>query len=502
MEKKQRKSGVLLPVFSLPSKYGIGCFSAEAYEFVDRLKEAGQSYWQILPMGPTGYGDSPYQSFSTFAGNPYFIDPDGLIKEGYLTKEECALYDFGDDAGYVDYEKMYKSRFAMLRRAFDASDIMGDNPHKADFLSFVEKNADWLEDYALYMAIKTGFGNVCWAEWDEDIRLRTPAAMAAYREKYAEEIRFYQFQQYCFYEQWHRLKDYANQRGIKIIGDIPIYVAFDSSDAWADPRLFQFDEECMPIAVAGCPPDAFSATGQLWGNPLYRWEYHRRTEYAWWMKRLEACFAMYDVVRIDHFRGFDEYYAIPYGQPTAENGTWEKGPGYDIFRVMKERLGDKEVIAEDLGFLTPTVLELVRQCGYPGMKILQFAFDSREESDYLPHHYTNNAVVYTGTHDNDTAAGWYETLSGGDKELCDAYLRLRGESELHWELIRTALASVAYLAVIPMQDYLGLGAEARINIPSTLGNNWKWRMRKGQFTRELAEKMYAMTRLYGRQRED
>ena len=423
------------------------------------------------------------------------------MARGYVTAEQCNTYDFGTDIHSVDYGKIYKSRFRLLKEAFDNSHIEED----ARFQEFVQKNAYWLEDYALYMAVKDGFRGICWAAWEDDIKLRTPAAMDKYRRKYASEIAFYQFQQYLFQVQWEKLKTYANDNGIKIIGDIPIYVAFDSSDAWANPELFQFDEDCEPVAVAGCPPDAFSATGQLWGNPLYNWEHHKETGYAWWMQRLAACFERYDVVRIDHFRGFDAYYAIPYGEPTAEHGHWEQGPGYDIFRAMKEKLGEKEVIAEDLGFLTPSVIELVKKSGYPGMKILQFAFDSREESDYLPHNYTHNCVVYTGTHDNDTVMGWYDTLKGADKKLCDDYLRLKnadGEpiprEQIPWEFVRAAMSSVADMAIIPMQDYLGLGSEARINIPSTLGTNWMWRMGNGDFTKELAGRIRSMTKLYGR----
>lgn len=491
-----RRSGILLPIASLPSAYGIGSFSKEAYEFIDRLKEAGQSYWQILPLGPTGYGDSPYQSFSTFAGNPYFIDPEELIAAGYITKEECDGYDFGDDEQYIDYARIYKSRFLMLYKAYENSHIEKDTA----FQEFIAQNAYWLDDYALYMAVKESFGNVCWVEWDEDIKLRKPAAIESYRKKYAKQVEFYQFQQYMFQIQWQKLKDYANQNKIKIIGDIPIYVAFDSSDAWANPELFQFDETCSPIAVAGCPPDAFSATGQLWGNPLYRWEYHRETGYAWWMKRLAACFARYDVLRIDHFRGFDEYYSIPYGDATAEYGTWKPGPGYEIFKIMKETLGNKEVIAEDLGFLTPSVIKLVKRSGYPGMKVLQFAFDSREESDYLPHNYNSNCVVYTGTHDNDTVEGWYQTFARKDKKFCRKYLNLprRSARGVHWDFIRAAMSSVASMAIIPMQDYLGLGSKARINTPSTLGGNWTWRMSNGDFTEELAAQIRDMTKLYGR----
>lgn len=496
-----RASGVLLPVSSLPSAYGIGCFSGEAYEFVDKLKEAGQTYWQILPLGPTSYGDSPYQSFSTFAGNPYFIDLADLIKRGWLTKEECDSYDFGDNEEYVDYGKLYASRFLLLRRAWKNSKIAGE----PGFAAFVKENANWLDDYALYMAVKASFDNVCWVEWDEDIKTRKPEALKAYREKFAEEVEFYQFQQYMFRVQWEELKTYANSQGIKIVGDIPIYVAFDSSDAWANPKLFQFDESCNPTAVAGCPPDAFSATGQLWGNPLYDWDYHKQTGYAWWMERLEACYKMYDVVRIDHFRAFDEYYSIPAGMKTAEIGEWKPGPGYGLFDTMKKKLGKKEIIAEDLGFLTPSVLRLVKRSGYPGMKVLQFAFDSREENDYLPHNYIQNCVVYTGTHDNDTVLGWYDKLVKKDKDFCRRYLNLkRGSGEaVKWAFIRAALSSVADMAVIPMQDYLGLGSEARINTPSTLGDNWKWRMKKGAFTEELAREMRAMTQLYGRlQKED
>ena len=491
-----RKSGVLLPVASLPSAYGIGCFSKEAYDFVDKLKEAGQSCWQILPLGPTGYGDSPYQSFSTFAGNPYFIDPEDLVQRGWITGRECESYDFGEDPESVDYAKIYNSRFVLLRTAWKNSRIAEDE----DFRAFLKENSDWLEDYSLYMAVKASFDNVSWIEWDEDIRTRKPAAMKKYNDKFAGEKEFYQFQQYMFQVQWMKLKTYANEKGIQIIGDIPINVAFDSSDTWANPELFQFDKDCRPIAVAGCPPDAFSATGQLWGNPLYNWEYHRKTGFEWWIKRMAFCYRLYDVVRIDHFRAFDEYYSIPAGSLTAEKGDWMPGPGYALFVAMKGKLGEKEVIAEDLGFLTPTVVELVKKSGYPGMKVLQFAFDSREESDYLPHNYEHNCVVYTGTHDNDTVLGWYKELEKTDKAFCDRYLNLveRSEKEIRWEFIRAALASVADLAVIPMQDYLGLGSEARINIPSTLGGNWQWRMRKESFTKELAKRMKDMTELYGR----
>ena len=491
-----RKSGILLPVSSLPSRYGIGCFSKEAYKFIDRLKEAGQAYWQILPLGPTSYGDSPYQSFSTFAGNPYFIDPEDLVARGYVTAEQCNTYDFGTDIHSVDYGKIYKSRFRLLKEAFDNSHIEED----ARFQEFVQKNAYWLEDYALYMAIKDGFRGICWAAWEEDIKLRTPAAMDKYRRKYAKEIVFYQFQQYLFQVQWEKLKTYANDNGIKIIGDIPIYVAFDSSDAWANPELFQFDSENLPTAVAGCPPDGFSADGQLWGNPLYRWDYHRETGFDWWIRRIAYCSELYDVVRIDHFRGFDEYYSIPYGDTTARNGHWEKGPGIALFEAAKNRLGELNIIAEDLGYITDSVKKLVADSGFPGMKVLEFAFDSREKSDYLPYTYEKNSVVYTGTHDNETIAGWYAGLDKSDLKMCTDYMnidRIPGK-EYHWDFIRLAMLSVSDLCVIPIQDYLGLDNCARINHPSTLGTNWRWRLAKGQLSASLLKEIREMTRISGR----
>lgn len=491
-----RKSGILMPISSLPSDYGIGAFSKEAYEFVDFLKAAGQSLWQILPLGPTGYGDSPYQSFSTFAGNPYFIDLNDLVERGYLTKEECGACDFGTDEAYVDYEKIYLSRFQILRKAYERSGI-GKEPK---FRAFCLENDFWLSDYALYMAVKNSFDGRSFLEWDEDIKLRKSAALKEYSEKYAQEVEFYKFQQYLFSVQWQALKAYANQNGIDIVGDIPIYVALDSADTWAGPELFRLDEDRAPTAVAGCPPDAFSATGQLWGNPLYDWEYHKKTDYAWWMKRIGYCYRLYDVLRIDHFRGFDEYYTIPYGDATAEFGHWEKGPGYEIFAQMKKSLGKKAVIAEDLGYLTPSVMKLVKKTGFPGMKVLQFAFDSREESDYLPHNYPNNCVVYTGTHDNDTTAGWYRSFNRKDRAFAKRYLNIKTTKDVHMEFVRAALASVADTAIIPMQDYLGLGSEARINIPSTLGTNWRWRLLKEQCTQETAVSIRKLSKLYGRTR--
>ena len=491
-----RASGVLMPIFSLPSKYGIGCFSKEAYLFVDQLKKSGQKYWQILPLGPTGYGDSPYQSFSTFAGNPYFIDLDTLVEEGLLESAECEAYDFGDNDRYVDYEKIYRARFKILKKAYDNSKIDEDTSFKAYELN----QKFWLEDYALYMSVKHHFGEVSWNEWDEEIRLRRPDALKRYAKTLKTEIEFYKFLQYIFAKQWKKLKKYANQNEIQIIGDIPIYVAFDSADSWSHPELFQFDQFENPISVAGCPPDGFSVTGQLWGNPLYDWEYHKKTSYAWWTQRIAYCFELYDVARIDHFRGLDEYYSIPFGAATAENGHWEKGPGIDLFQSLSKKLGTMNIIAEDLGYVTDSVRKLVKDTGYPGMKILEFAFDSREKSDYLPHNYDRNCVIYTGTHDNDTIKGWYQSIVPEDKQLSIEYMgnEKTDLNEIHWDFIRLALSSVAYLAIIPIQDYLGLGTEARINQPSTLGNNWKWRLLNGEITDELLNKMGRLVALYGR----
>ena len=492
----KRESGILLSITSLPSRYGIGCFSKEAYEFVDRLKEAGQSYWQILPLGPTSYGDSPYQSFSTFAGNPYFISLEDLIQEGVLTEEECSQADFGSRPDFVDYAKVYEERYPLLRKAYERSSISLD----PEFRKFRDENRWWLEDYALFMAVKARFKGTAWTRWAQDIRLRWQNALDYYRRELYYDIEFHQYLQFKFSQQWKKLKSYANANGIRIIGDIPIYVAMDSADTWAHPELFELDRDNIPTAVAGCPPDGFSATGQLWGNPLYRWEYHRSTGYEWWLARLAYCYKLYDVVRIDHFRGFDEYYSIPFGDQTAERGHWEKGPGMDLFNTVKEKLGDVDVIAEDLGYLTESVIEMVKESGYPGMKVLQFAFDSREESDYLPHNYERNCVVYTGTHDNDTILGWYYVMSEEDREFSKEYMgnAKSTDEELPWDFIRMSMESVANLAVTPMQEFLGLGTEARINYPSTLGNNWKWRLLPGQFTPELAKRIHRLTQITAR----
>ena len=491
-----RESGILLPISSLPSAYGIGCISIEAYEFVDFLKKSGQKKWQVLPLGPTSYGDSPYQSFSTFAGNPYFIDPGALIAEGLLTQEECDSIDFGRDVSSVDYGKIYAGRGKLLRMAFERF-----CPEREEaYGRFCAENAHWLEDYCLFMVLKDKNGGKSWSEWEIPYRNREEQALHKIREEQSRELDFYRFQQYMFRKQWDNLHAYAAGCGISIVGDIPIYVAFDSADTWANPGLFQFNEKQEPIAVAGCPPDAFAATGQLWGNPLYDWNYHRETGYEWWIGRIRHCPGLYDVIRVDHFRGFDEYYSIPAQDETAEHGHWEKGPGIELFHAIRNRLGDIHIIAEDLGYMTDSVKQLVRDSGFPGMKVLQFAFDSREESDYLPHNYERNCVVYTGTHDNDTICGWYDTLAAEDKALSVLYMgnEKTPASEIQWDFIRLAMGSVADLCIIPMQDYLGLGTEARINQPSTTGDNWKWRMKPGQLSEELSDKIKTLTRVYGR----
>ena len=489
-----RTSGILMPVFSLPSKYGIGCFSKEAYQFVDFLKESGQKNWQVLPLGQTSYGDSPYQSFSSFAGNPYFIDLEQLVEQQLLTKEECDSFDFGKNPESIDYAKLYQNRYKILRMACDRFLKQPSD----DFFAFCQENDWWLGNYALFMVIKNMHKGASWLQWEEKYKRRDFAALDQVWHGQHDEIQFYQFQQYMFFCQWKKLHAYAEQADIQIIGDIPIYVALDSADAWAEPQLFQFDEELKPAAVAGCPPDAFAADGQLWGNPLYNWDVHLKTGCAWWIRRLRHASAVYDVVRIDHFRGFESYYAIPARDKTAVNGVWRKGPGTAFIDVIRRKLPDVRIIAEDLGYLTDDVKALLRASGFPGMKVLQFAFDSREESDYLPHNYTQNSVVYTGTHDNTTTADWELSAPAGDVAFARRYLDVEGGADFTRRFIRAALASVSDTAVIPMPDWLGLGAEARINTPSTLGGNWLWRMDPAALTDALAADILALTKLYGR----
>lgn len=495
----KRESGILLSIASLPSKYGIGCFSREAYEFVDQLREAGQSYWQILPLGPTSYGDSPYQSFSTFAGNPYFISLEELIEEGVLTQKECDSADFGSTPELADYAKLYEARFPLLRKAYERSNISQNK----EFQDFLAENHWWLEDYALFMAVKSRFDGNAWNEWADDIRLRWQNALDYYRRELYYEIEFHEYLQFLFIKQWKKLKSYANSKGIRIVGDIPIYVAMDSADTWAHPELFELDQDNVPTAVAGCPPDGFSATGQLWGNPLYRWDYHRQTGYQWWLSRLSYCYKLYDVVRIDHFRGFDQYYSIPAGAETAIDGHWEQGPGIGFFHTVKQALGEKEIIAEDLGYVTDSVRQLVKDSGFPGMKVLEFAFDSRDSgcaSDYLPHNYTENCVAYTGTHDNETITGWFSSITPEERKLARAYLcdKYTPENQLHMCFISLIMRSQARLCIVPIQDYMGLDNKCRINTPSTVGENWKWRLLPGQMSEKLLKTIGEVTLRYGR----
>lgn len=491
-----RRSGILMSVSSLPSEYGIGTFGKEARKFVDFLVKAGQTYWQILPICPTSYGDSPYQSFSSFAGNPYFIDLKLLCKDKLLTKRECEACFWGEKETEADYGALYENRYDLLKKA--QIRFLAKEPE--DFSSFCEEEAQWLDDYALFMALKDAHGGRAWGEWEREIRFREEGAMEAARERHGEKVHFYKMLQYLFFKQWRDLKEYANRQGIQIIGDVPIYVSLDSADVWANPGQFYLDGDLRPVEVAGCPPDAFSADGQLWGNPLFRWDVMKQDGYGWWIRRIRAMSKLYDVVRIDHFRGFDSYYAIPAQAETARIGIWREGPGMDLFRALEQQLGKLDIIVEDLGFLTPSVLKLVHDSGFPGMKVLQFAFDPREESDYLPHNYNSHSVVYTGTHDNDTTAGWMKTAPRECVNFAKKYLNLTKEEGYCWGMARGAWASVSDLAIVPMQDLLGLGSEARMNTPSTLGGNWTWRALPDQITAKLAKKVLDYTRLYGRER--
>lgn len=481
-------------ISSLPSPYGIGTMGKEARKFADFLEKAGQKYWQILPICPTSYGDSPYQSFSSFAGNPYFIDLETLCKEKLLKRSECESFPWGENPHYVDYGVMYQSRYQLLRLAFNR--FKKDIPD--EFYTFCKKEAEWLEEYALFMALKDAHGGVAWFEWEDELRLRKPEALEAARREYADNILFYKMLQYLFYKQWWSLKEYVNGKGIEIVGDVPIYVAGDSADVWANPSQFYLDENLNPIDVAGCPPDAFSADGQLWGNPLFRWDVMKKDNYEWWTKRIKAVSKLYDVVRIDHFRGFDSYYAIPAKDTTAKNGEWRQGPGMDLFKTLKRRLGKLNIIVEDLGFLTPSVLKLVADSGFPGMKVVQFAFDSREGSNYLPHTYPTNCVVYTGTHDNDTIMGWMKTAPKASVKFAKEYLNLTKEEGYNWGMMRGAWGSVADTAIVTMQDIIGAGSEARMNTPSTLGGNWEWRATSDQIDNKLAKRVYKYMEMYGR----
>ena len=488
-----RESGVLMHITSLPGKYGIGTMGKNAYAFVDFLKEAGQRYWQILPLTPTGYGNSPYQSCSAFAGNPYLIDLEMMADEGLLSIAELDDIDWSDREDKVDFGKQYDNRLRVLRLAF--SRFAGGG----DFENFCRANSSWLSDFSLFLALKDSMGGKPWYQWEEKLKHRDPDAMWQARQSLRREIKFYCFVQYMFYRQWSALRAYANENGVSIIGDVPIYVPLDSAEVWADSEQFQLDEKLNPTAVAGVPPDYFSEDGQLWGNPLYRWDLMRCDGYRWWINRLTAAERLYDVVRLDHFRGFESYWSVPAGDKNAKGGRWVKGPGMDFLNVIKKELPSLRLIAEDLGILTPAVLEMQKASGLPGMKVLGFAFDSREPSAYLPHNYTPNTVCYTGTHDNMTMRQWFDTAPADAVTYAREYMCLSEEEGLVWGVIRTALSSVSDLCIVPMQDYLDMGAEARMNFPGTLSDsNWTWRVKDGIINRKLAKRIYQLTKLYGR----
>ena len=492
-----RKSGILLHISSLPGKYGIGSFGKEAYEFVDHLYQSKQQLWQILPLTPTGYGDSPYQSFSTFAGNPYFIDIEALYEKGWLSMDD--LQQALNLTTSIDYAKLYTTRFTLLKKAYQKSSISEEE----DFIQFCKQETYWLDEYALFMALKDAHNGRPWNEWEDNLKFRNKEIIQQAKIKYQEEIEFYKFIQFIFWQQWQNLKNYANEKNIEIIGDIPIYVAYDSADTWTHPELFQLDANLCPKAVAGVPPDGFSADGQLWGNPLYRWNYHKETKYAWWIQRMKACAKQYDIVRMDHFRGFDAYFSIPFKDTTARNGQWQPGPGYDLFVHIQKELPDIQIIAEDLGYLTDSVKQLLKDCGYPGMKIFQFAFDSRDSSgaqSYLPHNYIENSIVYTGTHDNETLMGWFDSILPKEKEALKQYLCTTSNDcqKLLMKSIATVMQSVSKWCIIPMQDWLGYDNQARMNEPSTFTGNWKWKMTNSEFTKELEEKIAKLTSIYGR----
>lgn len=490
----ERSSGILMPISSLPSPYGIGTLGKEAYKFIDFLSDSGQRCWQILPVGPTSYGDSPYQSPSTFAGNPYFIDLDMLIEDGLLLKEEVEAVNWGDDPSQADYGLLYENRFPLLEKAAARGWLRDEEEVKA----FAE-GSGWLDDYAFFMALKRHFDMKSWIDWpDEEIRLRKPEAMYRYRAELRSDIDLFIYMQYLFFKQWDALKSYAKEKGILIIGDMPIYVALDSADVWAEPENFQLDEKNMPVEVSGVPPDYFTEDGQLWGNPLYDYDFMASDGFGWWIRRIDGARKLYDLIRIDHFRGLESYWAVPYGEKTAKNGHWVKGPGMSLVRILKEWFSDIQYIAEDLGYPSEDVVRLLKDSGFPGMKVLEFAFDHRDSSDYLPHTYDRHCICYAGTHDNNTLSGWRYDADPKDIEKASAYLGLNDQEGFVWGILRGGSSSVADLFIAQMQDYLELGEEARMNTPGTLEGNWKWRMLPGAVTEELTERIAKMTELYGR----
>ena len=528
-----RESGILFPIFSIPSKYGIGSFSKEAYEFVDFLEESGQGFWQILPIGPTGFGDSPYQPFSAFAGNPYFISLDDLIEDELLTRDEVNAYSFGSDETKVDYGAVYESRREILKTAYqrfkeklelsknekpapsdkdkDSDKVKDSDKAKASaeeeslvslaeaYAAFLKQEEYWIEDYALFMALKEKNGGGSWLDWDDDLRKREPSAVKKAKEELSDEMGLFYFEQFEFDREFRALKAYANKKNIKIIGDIPFYVAMDSSDAWSRPEVFLMDKDLKPKVVAGCPPDAFSPTGQLWGNPIYDWAAEKKRGYDWWLHRMYRTYAYYDVIRIDHFHGFCDYYAIPYGDETAKNGKLEKGPGIEFFDTIKRHIKDLRIIAEDLGNNTPENERLLKETGFPGMKVLQYGFTSWD-SYYVNHRHINNCVVYTGTHDNTPTYAWAQEINEGQLSFTRRYINSMNTDfgGLTWDLIREAYRSVADLCVIPLQDYLCFGKEARINTPGAPDGNWQWRLKPNYLSKELSGSIRGLAEVYSR----
>lgn len=490
----KRGAGLLLPISSLPSPYGIGTLGKEAYKFVDYLVEAGQKYWQVLPVGPTSYGDSPYQSFSAFAGNPYFIDLDYLVEEGLITKAQIKKFPWGDNAEYIDYATVYGLRFQILRMAFNNSTYA----ETKEYAQFEKDNEYWLDDYSLYMAVKFKFDNQEWSKWDYDIKARQPEAIDRYKEELKDDIAFWKFCQFKFFEQWNKLRVYANESGIEIIGDIPIYVAMDSADVWAHKDLFELDEDFEQINVAGVPPDAFSEDGQLWGNPLYNWNRMEECDFEWWKQRMASNSKIYDYIRIDHFIGVVNYYSIEAGCENAKEGVWRQGPGKKLTDAIDSAIGDAKIIAEDLGIVSPAVRELLAETGYPGMNIIEFAFDGGPTNSHLPHNYKPNSLVYGGTHDNETVVGYFSSRSAADLKYAYKYLGVTKKSEIPAAVLRAAYASVAAIAIFQVQDILELGNEARMNTPSTVGDNWKWRMLKGSLTKKKAKELKELAEFYAR----
>jgi len=493
---QNRASGILLHPTSLPGPDGIGDLGPEAFRWIDFLDRTGTQFWQVLPLGPTGYGDSPYQCFSAFAGNPYLISATMLLDQGLLTKAD--LFDRPDFPNEkVNYGPVIDWKIKFLKRSYKHFKRGSNKSMIADFEIFQDQEAEWLESFGTFMAIKQEHGNVAWSQWPETFRKRSPETLETFKEKFAEVIEFQKYMQFLFRQQWQSVRDYAHKKGIRIIGDIPIFVAYDSADVWVNKDLFYLNKDGLPEVVAGVPPDYFSETGQLWGNPLYNWHTHQENGYEWWIKRIQAVLNRVDYVRLDHFRGFEAYWEIPYGNKTAEEGKWVKGPGQDFFKVVKERLGELPIIAEDLGVITDAVIEMREDFQLPGMKILQFAFASDPDDDFLPHNYPEKCVAYTGTHDNNTTRGWYDAAPEREKDLCRRYLARSGD-DISWSMIRVLWRSTADWALAPIQDFLGLGEWARMNYPGTPSGNWDWRFHPDAINESLVSRLYETNYLYGR----